>query len=163
MSTSDPSAGTAAARHPEPRRSLLVCALVGAAVMAGVDEIVFHQLLHWHHFYDRSTSGVALVSDGLLHTAELLALVAGLFLFADLRRRGALVPGHAWSGAFLGAGVFQVFDGIVDHKVLRVHQVRYGVDVTPYDWAWNLAGLALLVIGGVLLARARRAGGRRPS
>ncbi|CAL9333975.1 hypothetical protein SUDANB21_06677 [Streptomyces sp. enrichment culture] len=56
-----------------------------------------------------------------------------------------------------------MFDGIVDHKVLRVHQVRYGVDVTPYDWAWNLAGLLLLLVGGVLLARARRAGGRRPS
>ncbi|GAA0676664.1 DUF2243 domain-containing protein [Streptomyces cellulosae] len=163
MSTSDPLAGTAAARRPEPRRSLLVCAVVGAAVMAAVDEIVFHQLLHWHHFYDRSTSGVALLSDGLLHTAELLALVAGFFLYADLRRRGALAPGHAWSGVFLGAGVFQVFDGIVDHKVLRVHQVRYGVDVTPYDWAWNLAGLLLLLVGGVLLARARRAGGRRPS
>ncbi|WSB88372.1 DUF2243 domain-containing protein [Streptomyces cellulosae] len=163
MSTSDPLAGTAAARRPEPRRSLLVCAVVGAAVMAAVDEIVFHQLLHWHHFYDRSTSGVALLSDGLLHTAELLALVDGFFLYADLRRRGALAPGHAWSGGFLGAGVFQVFDGIVDHKVLRVHQVRYGVDVTPYDWAWNLAGLLLLLVGGVLLARARRAGGRRPS
>ncbi|MGQ4721198.1 DUF2243 domain-containing protein [Streptomyces tunisiensis] len=163
MSTSDPLAGTPAARRPEPRRSLLVCAVIGAAVMAAVDEIVFHQLLHWHHFYDRSTSGVALVSDGLLHTAELLALVAGFFLYADLRRRRALAPGHAWSGAFLGAGAFQVFDGIVDHKVLRVHQVRYGVDVTPYDWAWNLAGLALLVIGGVLLSRARRAGERRPS
>ncbi|MFD8256798.1 DUF2243 domain-containing protein, partial [Streptomyces werraensis] len=158
-----PPAGTAAAPRPQPRRSLLVCAVVGAAVMAAVDEIVFHQLLHWHHFYDRSTSGVALLSDGLLHTAELLALVAGFFLYADLRRRGALAAGHAWSGAFLGAGAFQVFDGIVDHKVLRVHQVRYGVDVTPYDWAWNLAGLALLAVGGLLLLRARRTGWRRLS
>lgn len=56
-----------------------------------------------------------------------------------------------------------MFDDIVDHKVLRVHQVRYGVDVTPYDWAWNLAGLLLLLVGGVLMAHARRAGGRRPS
>ncbi|MCP9989344.1 DUF2243 domain-containing protein [Streptomyces albogriseolus] len=163
MNTSGPWAGTATEGRPEPRRSLLVCAVAGAAVMAAVDEIVFHQLLHWHHFYDRSTPGVALLSDGLLHTAELLALVAASFLFADLRRRRALAPGHAWSGAFLGAGLFQVFDGIVDHKVLRLHQVRYGVDVTPYDWAWNLAGLALLLIGGVLLVRARRAGERRPS
>ncbi|MEU4011545.1 DUF2243 domain-containing protein [Streptomyces pseudogriseolus] len=163
MSTSDPWPGTATEGRPEPRTSLLVCAVVGAAVMAAVDEIVFHQLLHWHHFYDRSTSGVALMSDGLLHTAELLALVAGLFLFADLRRRRALAPGHAWSGVFLGAGAFQVFDGIVDHKVLRVHQVRYGVDVTPYDWAWNTAGLLLLLLGGVLWVRARGAGARRQS
>ncbi|MEZ3182080.1 DUF2243 domain-containing protein [Streptomyces pimonensis] len=141
---------------PQSRRSLVVCALIGVAVMAAVDEIVFHQILGWHHFYDRSTTSVGLLSDGLLHTGELLALVGGFFLYADLRRRGALAPAHAWAGFFLGLGVFQLFDGIVDHKLLRLHQVRYGVDVTPYDWAWNLAGLALLLTGATLAVRAAR-------
>ncbi|MFI2380284.1 DUF2243 domain-containing protein [Streptomyces sp. NPDC018964] len=130
--------------------------------MAAADEIVFHQILHWHHFYDRSTSGAALVSDGLLHTAELLALVAGFFLFADLRRRHALSPSHARGGFFLGLGAFQVFDGVVDHKLLRLHRIRYGVDVTPYDWAWNLTGLALLLAGLGIVARAARQGRRSP-
>lgn len=133
-----------------------MCALIGAAVMAALDEIVFHQLLGWHHFYDRSTTGVGLLSDGLLHTAELLGLVAGFFFYADLRRRRALAPTHARAGFFLGLGAFQLFDGIVDHKLLRVHQIRYGVDVTPYDWAWNVAGLVLLLVGVVLGLRAVR-------
>lgn len=46
------------AEQREPRRSMLVGALSGAALMAAGDEIVFHQISHWHHFYDRSTSGV---------------------------------------------------------------------------------------------------------
>ncbi|KDN73101.1 DUF2243 domain-containing protein [Streptomyces olindensis] len=142
--------------RPQRRRSLAVCALIGVAVMAAVDEIVFHQLLGWHHFYDRSTSSVGLLSDGLLHTAELLALVAGFFLYADLRRRRALAAAHAWAGFFLGLGAFQLFDGIVDHKLLRLHQIRYGVDVTPYDWAWNIGGLVLLLIGCTLAVRAAR-------
>ncbi len=58
------------------RRSLAFCALLGAAVMAALDEIVFHQILAWHHFYDRSTLPVGLLSDGLLRTAELLGLIA---------------------------------------------------------------------------------------
>lgn len=140
----------------ETRRSLAVCAVIGAAAMAAVDEIVFHQLLHWHHFYDRSTPGVGLLSDGLLHTAELLALVAGFFLFADLRRRRALSAVHARAGLLLGMGGFQLFDGIVDHKVLRLHQVRYGVDLAPYDWAWNIAGLVLFLTGALLTVRAGR-------
>ncbi|PAZ09810.1 hypothetical protein CLM62_44460 [Streptomyces sp. SA15] len=135
---------------------MAVCALIGAAVMAAVDEIVFHQILNWHHFYDRSTTGAGLLSDGLLHSAELLALVAGFFFYADLRRREALAPVHAWSGFFLGLGIFQLFDGIVDHKLLRLHQVRYGVDVTPYDWAWNIAGLILLLTGVALAVHAAR-------
>ncbi|WPO70396.1 DUF2243 domain-containing protein [Streptomyces sp. KN37] len=142
--------------RPRPERSLAVSALIGVAVMAALDEIVFHQILHWHHFYDRSTPGIGLLSDGLLHTGELFALVAGFFLFADLRRRRALSVAHAWAGFLLGLGVFQLFDGIVDHKLLRLHQVRYGVDVTPYDWAWNVTGLALLLVGAALTVRARR-------
>ncbi|MBT2442093.1 DUF2243 domain-containing protein [Streptomyces sp. ISL-36] len=133
---------------------MVVCGLIGVGVMAAVDEIVFHQILGWHHFYDRSTPSVGLLSDGLLHTAELLALVAGFFLYADLRRRRALGAVHAWAGFFLGLGIFQLFDGIVDHKLLRLHQVRYGVDVTPYDWAWNVTALALLLIGTALAMRA---------
>ncbi|MFJ2259070.1 DUF2243 domain-containing protein [Streptomyces sp. NPDC087844] len=153
---------TASDRHIETRTSLVVCALIGVAVMAAVDEIVFHQILHWHHFYDRSTTAVGLLSDGLLHTAELLLLVAGFFLYADLRRRHALAPAHARAGFFLGLGTFQLFDGIVDHKLLRLHQIRYGVDVTPYDWAWNISAVILLLTGAVLALRAVRASGAGP-
>ncbi|SDO57239.1 Uncharacterized membrane protein [Lentzea jiangxiensis] len=142
-----------------PGRSLAVCAMIGAALMAAVDEIVFHQILAWHHFFDRSTPAVGLVSDGLLHTAELLGLVAGFVLYADLRRRHALAPAHASAGLFLGSGGFQLFDGIVDHKVLRLHQVRYGVDLVVYDLVWNGAALALLAVGAVLAVRARRKAG----
>ena len=144
------------------RRSGVVGAMLGVGVMAAVDEIVFHQLLGWHHFYDRSTTQVGLVSDGLLHAVELLLLVAGLFLLADLARRGRLHLRRAWAGALLGAGGFQLFDGLVNHKVLRVHQVRYDVDLLPYDLAWNASALVLLAVGGALAVSPRgRAAGRR--
>ncbi|PZR53920.1 DUF2243 domain-containing protein [Xylanimonas oleitrophica] len=132
--------------------------MIGVGVMAAVDEIVFHQLLGWHSFYDRSTPAVGLVSDGLLHAAELVLIVAGFFLFADLRHRHVLAPRSAWAGAFLGLGGFQLFDGVVDHKVLRVHQIRYDVDLLPYDLAWNGAALVLLAVGVVLAVRSRHEG-----
>ncbi|WP_438696185.1 DUF2243 domain-containing protein, partial [Streptomyces alkaliphilus] len=139
-----------------PRRSLWACVLIGAGLMAAVDEIVFHQILGWHHFWDRSTPAVGLMSDGLLHTAELLALVAGFALVGDLLRRGALSRGHAVAGLFLGAGGFQLLDGVLVHKVLRLHQIRYGVEILPYDLAWNGFAVVLLVIGAVLAVRAHR-------
>ena len=124
--------------------------------MAAIDEIVFHQVLAWHHFYDQSTPAISLLSDGLLHAGELIALIAGFFLLLDLRRRQALAQEWAWAGVFLGAGGFQLFDGLVNHKVLRLHQVRYGVDLLPYDLVWNAAGVLLLLIGLGLWLRARR-------
>ncbi|MBX9245385.1 DUF2243 domain-containing protein [Actinotalea ferrariae] len=142
---------------PDHRRSVGTGVLLGVAVMAAVDEIVFHQLLGWHHFYDRATPDVALLSDGLLHAAELVMLVAGVFLVADLSRSGRLARASASGGALLGAGGFQLFDGLVDHKLLQLHQVRYGVDLLPYDLAWNAAGLVLLAAGAVVTRRAGRA------
>jgi len=93
---------------PDRRRSRSAAALVGAGLTAAVDEIVFHQLLGWHHFYDRATPAIGLLSDGLLHAVELVAVVAGGYLLADLVRRGALVRRAAWAGGFLGAGGFQI-------------------------------------------------------
>lgn len=142
--------------QPEYSRSFWISFLLGVGIIAAIDEIVFHQLLAWHHFYDRSTPAIALLSDGILHASELIAIVAGFFLFSDLRRRSKVHPLAAWSGFFSGMGVFQLFDGIVDHKVLRVHQVRYEVDnLFIYDLSWNLAGLILLLIGIGIGLRAR--------
>src|SRR4051794_25751465 len=125
--------------------------------MGAVDEIVFHQLLHWHHFYDRASGTAGLVSDGLLHAATWSATVAGLALLADVRRRGSFTPRRWWGAVLVGAGGFQLWDGVVDHKVLRVHQVRYGVDLTGYALAWTAAAVVLLAAGALLLARGRSA------
>lgn len=131
-------------------------ALIGAGVMAAVDEIIFHQVLAWHHFYDRSTTKVGLMTDGLLHAAELIAIVAGFFWLLDLRRSRVLVRQNAWAGAFLGLGGFQLFDGLIDHKVLRLHQIRYVENLLPYDLAWNAGGLVLLIIGILMTKRGEK-------
>lgn len=142
---------------PQLRQSMLAAAFIGIGVMAAVDEIAFHQVLAWHHFFDRSTPAIGLLSDGFLHAAELIVLVAGFFMLADVRCRQALSRRAAWAGFLTGAGGFQLFDGVVDHKLLGLHQIRYVDDLWPYDLAWN--GFALVVLAaGLLLARgARRA------
>ncbi|KOG51052.1 membrane protein [Streptomyces griseoflavus] len=137
-------------------RSVLSGVLTGIGTAAFIDETVFHQLLHWHHFYDKSTTDVGLVSDGLFHAGSWLAMVAGLVLYADVRRRGTLVPRKWWGGLCLGLGGFQLYDGTFQHKGLGIHQIRYGVDLAPYDWTWNGIAVLLLAIGALLLVRASR-------
>jgi uncharacterized membrane protein len=38
----------------------------------------------------------------------------------------------------LGARPFQLYDGIVQHKLLGLHQIRYHVIIWPYDLTWNI-------------------------
>ena len=135
-------------------------ALTGVGVAAFLDETVFHQLLRWHHFYDRSTTAAGIVSDGIFHAVGTAALVVGLFLYADLQRRGVFAA-RRWAGAtVLGWGAFQLYDGLVQHKLMRLHQVRYEVELLPYDLAWNGAAVVGIVVGALLLRRrpAERAG-----
>jgi uncharacterized membrane protein len=152
---------TASSAVPTGRRRLLVSGLLlGLGAAGAIDEIVFHQLLHWHHFYDRASGAAGLFSDGLLHAATWSATVAGLALLADVRRRRTFVPASWWGAVLVGAGAFQTWDGVVQHKILRLHQVRYGVDLTGYDLLWTGAGVLVLLAGVVLVLRGR---GRPPS
>lgn len=157
---SKPSASTTSSIYCDPPQFLWGGVLLGIGSMAAVDEIIFHQLLSWHHFYDRATPAIGLLSDGLLHAAELLALAAGFFILLEAKRIKALAAEHdsflkenhsarirTCSGFLLGAGGFQLFDGTINHKLLRLHQIRYNVDILPYDLLWNGFALMLIMIG----------------
>jgi uncharacterized membrane protein len=137
-------------------RNLLSGLLFGVGIAAFVDETVFHQLLHWHHFYDKSTVDVGLVSDGLFHAFGWFAAVGALFMLADLFRRHAVWWTRWWGGVLLGAGTFQLYDGTIQHKLMGLHQIRYHVNLLPYDLTWNIVGALLIVIGLVLVIRTRR-------
>jgi uncharacterized membrane protein len=136
-----------------PRAGLLL----GVGLVAGVDQVVFHQLLGWHTLYDLSTPLASRVWEGVLHAGSLVLVVGAAAWAVVLARR----PGWSWprwcAGVLVGGGTFQLVDGLVHHKVLGLHQVRYGVELLPYDLAWNVAGAVLVACGALVLARGARA------
>lgn len=138
-------------------RTLVAGLLLGLGTVAFVDEAVFHQLLHWHHFYDRGTSDAGLVSDGVFHAFSWFATVGSLFLVSELRRERAFWPRRFVGGWLAGAGFFQLYDGLVQHKVFGLHQIRYAVDLLPYDVVWNVVAAGLLLAGLGMIAATRRA------
>ncbi len=127
--------------------------LVGIGIAGTLDEVVLHQLLAWHHFYDRSTLTVGLFSDGLFHLFSTAVLVVGIIQLVERRRATPDPPRLALAGILLGAGGFNLYDGTIQHKLLRLHQVREGVlNNLPYDLAF-LAIAAVVALAGVLLLR----------
>jgi len=137
-------------------RNLWSGILFGLGIVAFFDEVVFHQLLHWHHFYDKSTTSIGLISDGLFHAFSWFATIGGLFMYADLRRSNAFLRSRWWGGVILGTGAFQLYDGIIQHKLMKIHQIRYVEQVWVYDLIWNGFALLLVVIGSILVLRTNR-------
>ena len=137
-------------------RNLWSGILFGIGLVAFIDETVFHQLLHWHHFYDKSTKAIGLVSDGFFHAFSWFATVGGLFMLADFRRRNAWLPMRWMGGVLLGAGGFQFYDGTIQHKLMRLHQIRYNVQIFPYDMVWHITSIIMIMIGIVLVIRSAK-------
>ena len=131
--------------------------LTGMGIAGTLDEVILHQLLAWHHFYDRSTPTVGLVSDGLFHLLSTALLVIGVIQLVERRHTTPDPPRLALAGILLGAGGFNLYDGTIQHKLLGLHQVRAGApDNLPYDLAFLAIAATLALAGALLLRRTRQ-------
>jgi uncharacterized membrane protein len=77
-------------------------------------------------------------------------------MLADLHRRHAFVIKRWIGGALLGGGAFQLYDGTIQHKLMKIHQIRYNVDVTPYDVVWNGIAFGMIVAAYFLLKKTNK-------
>jgi len=90
----------------------------------------------------------------MFHVVSTALLVWGTY--ALVRNRQQVVPREALGWIVLAAGAFNLYDGTIQHKILRLHQVREGAaNDTPYDVVF-LTTAVLAAIGGALAIAARR-------
>src|SRR5260370_17082173 len=161
------SAAGNAASEPETRRRrsvLLTGVLLGIGIIGFLDEAILHQLLQWHTFYWGTDLHGRVLSDGLFHVVSTVLLLWGAYrLWRTPRdwmqsRRGALL-----AAILIGAGGFNVYDGLIDHLVFHFHLVNEQVcpvvnannsivnclqDI-PFEIVFTSIGIVVLV-GGIL-------------
>lgn len=128
-----------------------------------MDGIALHQILQWHEMLSNKLPPTDLVAktvnmfwDGIFHAFCLLVSLAGVVMLwragqrTDASRSGRLLAG----GLIAGWGVFNIVEGILDHQVLRLHNVR---EITPNVQAWNFGflgfSIVLLGVGWALMNR----------
>lgn len=146
------------------RRSILLWGGVfGFGLGALVDVFVFHLIFQTHHllsgFYDPLTyDGLrtnvmfdGLFSLGMLAIAGLGAVMLWRTVNGANRTFSSLAVGGS---ALVGAGVFNVFDGIVDHYLLGLHDVVHGTEA--YNPHWVIVSLLMLGLGLLVLWLAER-------
>jgi uncharacterized membrane protein len=139
--------------------------LIGVGVGGFVDGIVLHQLLQWHHMLTGEHGGedpktvmgleANTVADGLFHALCWLFFAVGLTLLVRAWQAGRLAPPwRAHAGMLLaGWGLFNLVEGLIDHQLLGVHHVRDDLG-GPLGWDLGFLALgALLLVGGLRLAR----------
>lgn len=142
---------------------LLTASMVLGIGLGGfIDGIALHQILQWHEMLSNKLPPVDLVSksvnmfwDGIFHLFCLLVAFAGIImLWKAGRKQDSLMSGNLLAGGLLGGwGVFNIIEGILDHHVLKLHNVRE-VAGSVAAWNYGFLGFSLLLLGaGWWLAR----------
>ncbi len=154
------------ARHRH--RATVAGILIGVGMGGFVDGIVLHQMAQWHHMlsnilppHTMEHMRVNMTWDGLFHALTWLVTLVGILLLRSAAYARAAMPSlQAFTGQLiLGWGVFNLVEGVIDHQILRIHNVREGPHYTAYNLTFLVIGGVLFILLGWLLMRAgRRAG-----
>jgi uncharacterized membrane protein len=125
----------ASSRYPSASPvPLLTASLVAGIGFGGfIDGILLHQILQWHEMISNRLPPVDFVSksvnmfwDGVFHAFTLIYAVTGLGLvWKAMSRPANLKSGRLLLGGLLmGWGIFNLGEGILDHHLLKLHNVR---------------------------------------
>lgn len=118
--------------------------LFGLGLGGFFDGILLHQVLQWHHMLtsagypatDVHNLEVNTLWDGLFHVSTYLFVVLGLLILWGAAHRTHV----RWSGKllartmFIGFGLFNLVEGIIDHQILGIHHVNE--TVPPAQWMY---------------------------
>ena len=135
--------------------------LLGVGLGGFVDGIVFHQILQVHNMLSGKYPATTLVNseinmfwDGLFHAFCWIMTVLGVALLWRAGRRSD-VP---WSlrlfvgSLVLGWGLFNLTEGLLDHHLLKIHNVIQRLGVSAWDYGFlAVGGLAMILLGSAVV------------
>ncbi len=110
-----------------------------------------------------SSVAINMFWDRLFHAFTWLMTVVGLWLLRKaVRRRDVALPTGALVGSLaMGWGIFNLVEGIINHHILNLHHVVERPDHLPWDIAFLVGGVVLILIGLSLIRGGRQRNGVR--
>jgi uncharacterized membrane protein len=139
-------------------------AFLGIGLGGFFDGIFFHQLLQVHNMLSAKYPKTSLANmeinmfwDGLFHLLTYAMTLIGLVLLWKAgARRDVPWSGKSLVGAiFVGWGLFNLVEGIINHHILNIHHVVESHGLSVFDYAFLASGLVFM-IGGWLAIRSAR-------
>ena len=105
---------------------------IGIGIGGFIDGTFLHQILQWHEMLSNKIPVTTIVGksinmfwDGIFHAFCFIVVVIGVQrLFILHSRKGILWSPYLFVGGLLGGwGLFNMVEGIIDHHILRLHNV----------------------------------------
>lgn len=145
--------------------------LAGTSIILGMglggflDGILLHQILQIHDMLsnivpstDYVGKSINMFWDGIFHLFCLLVVITGVFLLwkvmqrRDIDRSGRLLGG----GMIFGWGVFNAVEGMLDHHLLKLHNVlELSADHSSANNAFLLISVLMLIAGWLIMRKVK--------
>lgn len=137
---------------PDPVPLTTAAIILGIGLGGFADGIVLHQILQWHEMLSSKIpattytgKSINMFWDGIFHAFCLLVVLTGIVLLWKAARRtgtdrsGKLLAGGLW----FGWGLFNIVEGIINHQLLKLHNV---MEFSARPEVFNLSFLAISVL-----------------
>jgi uncharacterized membrane protein len=142
--------------------------LIGVGMGGFVDGIVLHQIAQWHSMlsnlvppHTMDMMRVNMTWDGLFHALTWLATLVGILRLRSAAAARVIIPSlQAFTGQLiLGWGMFNLVEGLIDHQILGIHNVREGPNAMLYNLTFlGIGGVLGILLGWLLMRGGSRAG-----
>jgi uncharacterized membrane protein len=135
--------------------------VVGIGMGGFIDGIVLHQVLQVHEMLsnkipptDYIGKSVNMFWDGIFHFFCMIVVLIGIILMwkllfrKDVDRSGKLFGG----GLLLGWGLFNIVEGVVDHQILKLHNViELAANHDIANFSFLGVSVVMIIIGYALI------------
>ncbi|RYF22156.1 MAG: DUF2243 domain-containing protein [Flavobacteriales bacterium] len=134
--------------------------ILGIGIGGFIDGIVFHQILQWHQMLSSKITATDYVGksvnmfwDGIFHLFCLMVLMVGVVKLWQLNKRPLLnfSAKLLTGGMLIGWAIFNMVEGIINHHILKLHNVREQTPAPENANIFFLAGSLILFFVGLLL------------
>lgn len=153
------------AERAQGSRATVAGILLGIGMGGFVDGIVLHQIFQWHNMVSNwippdtvEAMSINMMWDGYFHAFVWLVTFAGILVFRSAAQRREPIPSlQSLLGLlFIGWGLFNLVEGIINHQLLAVHYVRQVPGYSFYNLVFLAVGGGLFILIGWLLMKAGR-------
>jgi uncharacterized membrane protein len=139
--------------------------VLGIGIGGFIDGIVFHQVLQFHEMLTNKIPANTLVNksinmfwDGIFHFFTLLSTIIGIYLLwkllpkVNINKSGYLLAG----GMSMGWGLFNLVEGIIDHHLLKLHNVNeYSEEKGLWNYGFLFFGIVLVIAGWMWIKKSK--------
>jgi uncharacterized membrane protein len=149
--------------HPDklnPVPLTTVSLILGVGIGGFIDGIIFHQILQWHEMVSNKISTSTVVGksvnmfwDGIFHIATLAIVVGGIMALWKIgKQTGVSKDGRLlFGGIIAGWGLFNCVEGIINHKVAGLHNVREYANQNEWNNGFLLLSFLLIGLGALII------------